>query len=229
MSQPIPRVLVALLVAACSDPAPADPTPDDGGAADLAQPDGRADADGVADVDLAPEADAADEPAGPAPFFAVEGTVLVDEQGRQVLLRGINVSGGNKHRDPDTGTFFPGWLGEDDWARLAEWGFNSVRLVLQWEGLEPSRGDYDEAYLEAVSSQVEAAGEAGLLVILDMHQDLWGPRYGGDGAPDWATLDDGLAFERQEQGPSTASGATAMASRRPSSRPGFTWRSISQT
>ena len=27
-----------------------------------------------------------------------------------------------------------------------------------------------------------------------MHQDLWSERFGGEGAPDWATLDDGQPF-----------------------------------
>ena len=38
--------------------------------------------------------------------------------------------------------------------------------------------------------------EAGLHVVLDMHQDLWGPIYeggghGSDGAPPWATITEG--------------------------------------
>ena len=34
-----------------------------------------------------------------------------------------------------------------------------------------------------------------LYVILDMHQDLYGERFGSDGAPVWATRDDGLPYE----------------------------------
>ena len=38
------------------------------------------------------------------------------------------------------------------------------------------------------------AGAEGLWVLIDMHQDLWSERFGGNGAPDWATLDDGQPF-----------------------------------
>lgn len=32
----------------------------------------------------------------------------------------------------------------------------------------------------------------GIRVVLDMHQDLWGPATTGNGAPTWATYTDGL-------------------------------------
>ena len=38
------------------------------------------------------------------------------------------------------------------------------------------------------------AGAEGLWVLVDMHQDLWSERFDGNGAPDWATLDDGQPF-----------------------------------
>ena len=31
-------------------------------------------------------------------------------------------------------------------------------------------------------------------MLIDMHQDLWSERFGGNGAPDWATLDEGQPF-----------------------------------
>ena len=38
------------------------------------------------------------------------------------------------------------------------------------------------------------AARRGLYVLVDMHQDEWSERYRGNGAPEWATLDDGILF-----------------------------------
>lgn len=59
-----------------------------------------------------------------------------------------------------------------------------------WDGVEPEPGSYDEAYLDRVERVVQKAEELGIYIFLDMHQDLFGAKY-GDGAPDWATLDEG--------------------------------------
>ena len=52
--------------------------------------------------------------------------------------------------------------------------------------LEPERGIYDHAYLDRLKALAEAAGERGLHVIVDFHQDLFSRGLGGDGAPSWA-------------------------------------------
>ena len=36
-----------------------------------------------------------------------------------------------------------------------------------------------------------------MYVLLDMHQDLYVPKFNGDGAPEWATYDDGLPVKQQ--------------------------------
>lgn len=50
---------------------------------------------------------------------------------------------------------------------------------------------YDEKYLQQIDQLVNWATDAGLYVLLDMHQDLYGQKF-SDGAPDWASLDQGL-------------------------------------
>jgi endoglycosylceramidase len=63
---------------------------------------------------------------------------------------------------------------------------NAVRFLFTWAAVEPARGSHDLAYLAAVAERVRWAGEAGLLVVMDMHQDLYGEGFaGGDGAPRW--------------------------------------------
>lgn len=62
---------------------------------------------------------------------------------------------------------------------------NSVRLLMTWAAIEPQKGAYDTSYLQALRARLDWAQAAGLRVILDMHQDLYGEGFGGDGAPRW--------------------------------------------
>ena len=117
----------------------------------------------------------------PAPPYRVERGAIVDASGRTVILRGANVSGSHKQAP------YLSDMGPADYARLRdEWGFDSMRFLVLWAGLEPQKGAYSEAYLDELAKRVGWARDAGLLVILDMHQDLWSEGFaGGDGAPRW--------------------------------------------
>ncbi len=131
---------------------------------------------------------------------------LRDEQGRSLVLHGLNVSGSAKGpiwhygtpSSPDTG--LP-WITEDDAHRISrDWGFNLVRYLIFWQHVEPQPGVYDDAYLDAVAERLRWLADAGVYVILDMHQDVYGKRdtagraIGFNGAPQWATLTDGEPF-----------------------------------
>jgi len=111
----------------------------------------------------------------------------VDGQGRVVILRGLNT--GNVGKD-GVRVFDPGLLELE--AQNAAWGFTCLRIVFTWEGLEPEPGTYSAGYLKQIEEMVRACREAGVWAILDMHQDLFSRRYGGDGAPAWACQDRGL-------------------------------------
>ncbi|MDV6013076.1 cellulase family glycosylhydrolase [Haloechinothrix sp. LS1_15] len=107
----------------------------------------------------------------------VDGERIRDAEGRDVVLRGISVI--NK-RDP----FYPD-VDASDFRRIRDLGLNHIRLGISWEGIMPEEGEVDPGYLREIRRIVRDAGRGGLLVILDMHQDLYGgPR--GNGAPDWA-------------------------------------------
>ncbi|HSQ62554.1 MAG TPA: cellulase family glycosylhydrolase [Polyangiaceae bacterium] len=118
---------------------------------------------------------------GPPPPFSVQGGFLRDADGRAVILHGANVSGHHKW-SPYFDFHQPA-----DFARMRdEWGMNSMRLLTTWAAIEPQRGVFDEAYLSALEQRVEWAEAAGILVVVDMHQDLYGEGFlGGDGAPLW--------------------------------------------
>jgi endoglycosylceramidase len=113
------------------------------------------------------------------------GPLLIrDREGGVLVLRGTNVEGESKNT---ADLLPPHYATSADFARLREMvGFSAIRLLVFWEAIEPTQGVYDEAYLAAVRARVEAAGAAGLLVIVDMHQDVYGRGFGFDGAPRWS-------------------------------------------
>ncbi|NOZ19474.1 MAG: glycoside hydrolase family 5 protein [Planctomycetes bacterium] len=114
----------------------------------------------------------------------------MDDQDRVLILHGINLSGRSKR---------PPFLPEVDRAgiaRLRKAGFNSVRYLIVWEAVEPEPGKYDDAYLDKVAERLEWCREAGLRVVLDMHQDMYSRKYTGDGAPVWACIDDDVPFTK---------------------------------
>lgn len=122
----------------------------------------------------------------PTAPLSVQNDRILDPSGRQVFLWGMNVgekSSSNLHQS---------WHGPEDFHNLRRWGMNAVRMMIFWSALEPEPGRYDETYLASVDERIGWARDAGLYVILDMHQDLWSAAIpGGNGAPAWATLDGG--------------------------------------
>jgi len=134
----------------------------------------------------------------------VNGGRIIDSEGRQVILRGVNV---NALAEYWQGTAFPTTfpLTEDDADLMTAIGWNTVRLLLSWSRVEPQPGIYDDAYLEQARAAVEMLSRHGIYSVIDLHQDAWGatlaarpnevcpppaePAFGWDGAPGWATID----------------------------------------
>ena len=73
-----------------------------------------------------------------------------------------------------------------DAVRMAELGFNLLRLPVSWSGFEPMRGVFSDTYLDGVERVVRLCEAEGILVLIDMHQDAWSKEIGEDGAPLWA-------------------------------------------
>jgi hypothetical protein len=72
-----------------------------------------------------------------------------------------------------------------------------LRLLTTWEAVEHAGpGLYDEAYLDYFRQVCVRAGEHGLRVFIDFHQDVWSRMSGGDGAPGWTFEAVGLDFTR---------------------------------
>lgn len=114
---------------------------------------------------------------------------LRDDAGRVRIVRGTNIAADAKlaaDRLPRIGAGLP--------ARLRdEMGFDCVRLLVFWDALEPRPGQWDARYLDAVRGLVAELCDAGLEVIVDLHQDVFGEGFGHAGVPEWvapATLYD---------------------------------------
>lgn len=128
------------------------------------------------------------------------GAYIADGQGRELLLRGVNVNALVQYR-ADYHENVP--VGRDDFREMAALGFSWVRLAISWSRIEPAPGRIDRAYVDQVARTVRAAEREGILVLVDMHQDRYNRRLmpgdESDGAPDWATRTDGLPCRPQER------------------------------
>jgi endoglycosylceramidase len=98
----------------------------------------------------------------------------------------------------------------NDFAQMRAMGFNVVRLTLSWSLLEPTPGSYSTTYLDRIGQVVDWAGQQGIYVVLDMHEDNYsrfidntapaqappvlttvhGSGNHADGAPPWAIVAD---------------------------------------
>ncbi|NNN21213.1 MAG: cellulase family glycosylhydrolase [Acidimicrobiales bacterium] len=101
---------------------------------------------------------------------------------------------------------------QNDLAQVRADGFNVVRLTVNWSELEPNQGQYSTQFLDRIAQVVSWAGQQGVSVILDMHEDGYSrflnmpadknakkisapsgctPSNGQDGAPAWAVFTGG--------------------------------------
>jgi endoglycosylceramidase len=124
----------------------------------------------------------------PAPTQPIghQGRWLTDASGRVVLLHGVNYVSKTVGATPDADGF-----GADDAAWLADNGFDVVRLGTTAASIMPSPGVIDTAYVQSFADTVDTLTAHGLLVLVDLHQDGWGPSLGDDGFPDWMTITHG--------------------------------------
>lgn len=137
-------------------------------------------------------------------MIKTDGPWFRDEQGRTLILHGVNLSGSSKVPVvPDGATYrregffehrgvsfvgrpFPIEEADEHFSRLRSWGFTFLRFLITWEAIEHAGpGIYDEAYLDYVAEVVRRAGEYGFDLFIDPHQDVWSRFSGGDGAPGW--------------------------------------------
>jgi endoglycosylceramidase len=122
--------------------------------------------------------------AAAVPRYGTKGLWITDAQGRDLFLRGVDVTGAE-----DTPTEDPLPYGPADFKTMRADGVTVVRLPIAWANIEPTEGHYDEAAIARAVQIVDWAGAAGLRVVLDMHQYEWADCFGGNGMPRWTVPD----------------------------------------
>ncbi|HTJ42356.1 MAG TPA: cellulase family glycosylhydrolase [Kofleriaceae bacterium] len=117
----------------------------------------------------------------------LDGTVLRDDYGRAISLRGVNAGGRAKFAP-----YAPFEFTDDYDARLnayldraATWGIDLLRVTYSWQAAEPMSGAPDEAYMQRFDALLDGAAARGLWTIVDFHQDIYAEGFCGDGFPDW--------------------------------------------
>jgi hypothetical protein len=143
---------------------------------------------------------------------------FVDEFGRTLMLRGVNLAGSSKvpftpngatyrrdgffdHRNVSfIGRPFPLEQADEHFSRLRSWGLTFLRFLVTWEAIEHAgAGIYDDAYLDYVRQIILKAGEYGIQLFIDPHQDVWSRFTGGDGAPGWTLEAVGMDLTRLQE------------------------------
>ncbi len=114
---------------------------------------------------------------------------LTDARGRVLTLRGWNIED-KAHRGEQALTA----ITERHLRDLRAQGFDFARLLVFWDDLEPQPGQYSERYLRKIGRVLDWAERQDVRVVLDAHQDVFGPAFGHRGIPRWATRTDGLPF-----------------------------------
>ncbi|HWS36105.1 MAG TPA: cellulase family glycosylhydrolase [Actinoplanes sp.] len=117
-----------------------------------------------------------------------------DSRGREIVLRGFNVSGSTKLYENGLLPFRSTADAATAAAQMRDLtGANAIRFLISWEGVQPARDRIDTAYLDRAAAQIQEFTSRGIRVLIDYHQDLWssylfnqGSWYTGDGAPEWA-------------------------------------------
>ena len=129
--------------------------------------------------------------------LTVQNGEYVDGYGRQVVLRGFNVSGESKLAENSGLPFASVADAQKSAAAMRNLtGADAIRFLITWAYIEPEPGQIDYTYLQNVVEQMQAFLDDGIYVFVDFHQDLdsryifnessW---YTGDGAPDWVIAD----------------------------------------
>jgi len=134
----------------------------------------------------------------------IQNNLILDDEGRTLVLRGVNLGGDSKipycrsGEEIDPGFLdrrnkvsfvnrpFPIEEAQSHFKRLKNAGLTFQRLIVTWEAIEhEGPGIYDEEYLAYLRKILIIAENEGIDVFIDPHQDVWSRWTGGDGAPAW--------------------------------------------
>jgi endoglycosylceramidase len=119
-----------------------------------------------------------------------DGTLLRDDLGRIVFLRGVDAGGRSKWAPympfeyTDFDTSLAAYV-----DHAASWGIDAIRVPFTWAALEPTEGTYDLDWLSRYQQLLAAAWARGIWTVVDFHQDVYSESFCGDGFPSWTVPD----------------------------------------
>lgn len=117
---------------------------------------------------------------------------FIDEFGRERIFYGVNIV--DKRKSCDDNKF--GFIIDDKFLDdMTARGLDLIRLGTTWSMIEPEPGKYNDEYLDDMYRIFDLCAAHGVYVLFDIHQDLYSAYcydVCGDGAPEWATITDGL-------------------------------------
>jgi endoglycosylceramidase len=121
-----------------------------------------------------------------------DGVKFKDDQGRVVLLRGVDAGGRSKFApfvpfDYPQGGYDAALASYMD--RAASWGISAMRVPFTWAAVEPTQGTYDEEFLGRYEKLLDAAWARSIWTVVDFHQDVYAEVFCGDGFPAWTVPD----------------------------------------
>ena len=56
---------------------------------------------------------------------------------------------------------------------------------MMFPGYVPQNGQYNQTYIEKIDEIVKLSAKYGIYTLLDMHQDVFSPKFCVEGMPDW--------------------------------------------
>ncbi len=163
----------------------------------------------------------ADPALGPVgPLRAPGGSELVDQDGRVVLLHGVDLVYKIPPYEVEVNGTGSNVLTPAEAQRMAQLGFTVVRLGVIWRGLEPGTDPINDpaicragtprasgvdqfdaavfdAYMARLQDTISMLARYGISSLIDMHQDVYNEVFGGEGAPNWAVCTDGITPKPQ--------------------------------
>ena len=106
-------------------------------------------------------------------------TYIRDSLGRYIYINGVNLADTKlamttAPKVSYVGRPIPEKQADEFYKKLQSMGFNAVRFLVSWEGIEhDGPGKYDQAYLDYIRRMVKKAQDYGLWVLIDFHQDMF--------------------------------------------------------
>lgn len=106
---------------------------------------------------------------------------FVDQYNRIKIFHGINVV----NKNPYDFTYNHNEISIEDLIKIRNFGYNIIRLGVFLDGIMPNNRTINQQYLQYLKNIAQMAGQLGIYVLLDMHQDIMGGIYCGSGFPAW--------------------------------------------